>query len=193
MKQVEVEIKGLSGLLQHRFGEAAEADSADSTRKALVVRGTPREEAAKCLYMDPGGALYHPSSAILRMLREVGAGHKMKGTRKSLKFIIPSAVFLMSADIPLLNGNGKPITEWEVDSRPVVIPSTKGRIMRHRPRHDVWSARFMLDVDELTLPVEKVHELLEEGGRKYGIGDYRPEKGGPFGRFEVTIWSVLKD
>ena len=28
----------------------------------------------------------------------------------------------------------------EVDSRPVVIPSTKGRIMRHRPKLETWQA-----------------------------------------------------
>ena len=189
MKTITVTIEGVASLLQHRFGEQAEADVQASTRLVGPRRGTPREEAEKVAYRFPDGSHYHPGASIARLLREAGSNHKMTGTRKSAKFAVPSAVIVTEDAIPLVDPDTKtPIVEFEVDSRPVVIPATKGRVMRHRPRHDRWQMTFHLQIDDNMLPVTFVQELLEEGGRKLGIGDFRPEKGGPFGRFAITSW-----
>lgn len=90
----------------------------------------------------------------------------------------------------MLDADSSPITTFEIDSRPVVIPATKGRIMRHRPRLNAWGSEFFLEVDESLVDLTLVHECLSEGGARLGIGDFRPEKGGPFGRFQITSWSV---
>lgn len=189
MKTIRVTVRGISPLLQHRFSEEAE-DSVNnpSARKMLVKRGNPREEAEKVVYRN-GEGFYFPSTWLSRSLSNAGTNFKMRGTRKSLRFVLPSAVVVSEVQIPLLNGDTKArAKDFEVDSRPVTIPSTKGRVMRHRPRFDAWSARFSLEVDDDILPVETVHEVFADAGRKVGIGDYRPEKGGPFGRFEVIEW-----
>lgn len=187
MKTFIVTIKGSTPLLQNRFQESAELPGA--TRAVLVNRGTPREEATKSAYILTDGRHYFPGAAIGRLLREAGSNHKLKGTRKSAKFVVPAAVLVLDDAIILTNGDGKtPITHFEVDSRPVVIPATKGRIMKHRPRHDCWSATFNVRVNDMILPVDFVQRLLTEGGQQIGIGDYRPEKGGPFGTFNITEW-----
>ena len=36
------------------------------------------------------------------------------------------------------------------------------------------------------------HELLTEAGETIGIGDFRPEKRGPFGTFRVTKFAEKK-
>lgn len=186
MITVTVEITGVSALLQNRFG--MEAEAATGTRRVTVNRGTPREEAEKAAYRDDQGNCYFPGAAIARLLREAGAAHKQRGSRKSLKYIVPSAVLVPQDTIAL--HNGKPLHDFEVDSRPVTIPSTKGRIMRHRPRFEKWQATFVLEIDDDVLPPDMVQQLLTEGGRGIGIGDYRPERGGPFGRFMVTGWAA---
>lgn len=187
MKIVQVQIKGISPLLQHRFSENAEAGK--STRAVHVKEETPREQAEKVVYRTDEGRFYFPGAAISRMLREAGGAHKQRGSRKSLKYIVPAAVIVPEEAIPIRNGNGKSFAkDFEVDSRPVTIPATKGRIMRHRPRFDDWSAKFALEIDDELLSGETIHQLLEEGGRRIGIGDYRPERGGPFGRFQVIEW-----
>jgi hypothetical protein len=189
MKTIEVEITGTTSLLQHRFGEQAEVDGAKATRAIAIAEETPRKAAERVCYRDPDGNLYMPGASIARLLREAGGAHKQKGSRRSVKYIVPAAVLVPQDTIPLRNGVPGPLTDFEVDSRPVTIPATKGRIMRHRPRIDDWRLEFTLEVDESVLPVEVVHQLLTEGGRGIGIGDFRPEKGGPFGRFRVTRWA----
>jgi hypothetical protein len=187
MKTYSITIAGTTPLLQHRFTEESEQDRA--TRKVFVSRGTPREEADKVAYRNARGQFYLPGAAIARLIREAGGNHKLKGSRRSAKFVVPAAVLVVEDALTLRNGDGKThVTSFEVDSRPVTIPATKGRIMRHRPRFDCWSASFNLRINDSLLPPDFIHQLLVEGGQQIGVGDFRPEKGGPFGTFNVTHW-----
>jgi hypothetical protein len=183
VKLVNVEIRGVTPLLIHRFGEQAEQGK--QTRRVMVESIDPREEATRHAYIETDGTYYFSAFAISGCMGNAGAAHKMKGSRKTLRFIVPSAVRLTSDKIIILNGAG-PAKSFEVDSRPVTIPATKGRIMRHRPRFDCWGAKFDLMIDESALPIDLAHRLLTEAGNSIGIGDFRPEKRGPFGTFRVT-------
>lgn len=183
MKTVSVEIRGVTPLLIHRFGEGAEANA--PTRHTMVERGSPREEATKAAYIAPDGTYYFSAFSIPGAMGGAGANHKMKGSRKSLRFVVPAAVRMTTDRVTILNGAG-PADHFEVDSRPVTIPATKGRIMRHRPRFDEWGATFDLLVDDSQISLSMAHQLLAEAGLQIGIGDFRPEKRGPFGTFRVT-------
>ena len=189
LKVIDISIKGITPLLQHRFSEAAEVSGGKATRTVVRTDETPRESADKVCYRNKEGEFYMPSTCIHRMLIEAGGNHKLKGSRKSAKYVVSGAVQMTSDSIIIGNGDGKtPIKDFEVDSRPVVIPATKGRIMRHRPRFDDWSSNFSLRINEDLLPEDFVHQLLDEGGLQGGIGDFRPQKFGPFGTFLVTGW-----
>ncbi|NDG14023.1 MAG: hypothetical protein EB124_12920 [Betaproteobacteria bacterium] len=185
MKTVSVEIRGTSPLLIHRFGE--EAEQGKATRRVKVDNSNPRDEATKVAYIAPDGTFYFNAFSIPACMANAGANHKMRGSRKTLKFIVPSAVRMNSDSVTILNGAG-PAKDFEVDSRPVTIPATKGRIMRHRPRFDCWGAKFDLVVNDNLLGIDDAHRLLTEAGEYIGIGDFRPEKRGPFGCFRVTAF-----
>lgn len=204
MKTINVEIRGVTPLLIHRFGE--DAEQAGSARSAIIQRDDPRAEAAKHAYIAPDGTYYFSAFAITGSMGNAGASHKQRGTRKSLKYVVPCAVRVTSDIITILDDKGapkpfdeadarptgfepirwRPARHFEVDGRPVTIPATKGRIMRYRPRWNTWGAAFTLLVEETVLPVEVAHQLLIEAGSRIGIGDFRPEKTGPFGTFRVT-------
>lgn len=190
MRLVAVEITGTAPLLQHRFGE--DTEHAKASRKILVSSKDPREEATKVAYIAKDGTYYFNALAIPSAMSNAGASHKMRGSRKTLRFIVPSAVSVAVDGITICNGNGGPAKSFEVDSRPVTIPATKGRIMRHRPRFDNWSAKFDLRINDDLISVEDCHMLLQEAGTSFGIGDFRPECSGPFGTFRVTKWQEKK-
>ena len=183
MKTIQVEIRGTTPLLIHRFAEASEQSK--PTRRIKSQNGDPRAEAEQNAYQATDGTYYFSSFAIPGALGAAGSNHKSVGSRKSLRWVVPSAVRMSTDTITILNGAG-PAKDFEVDSRPVTIPATKGRIMRHRPRFDSWGARFDLVVNDDLLSTEIVHQLLNEAGQSIGIGDFRPEKRGPFGCFRVT-------
>lgn len=183
MKTVDVEIRGITPLLIHRFSDEASIEK--PTRNIVVETRDPRAEATKAAYIAPDGTYYFSAFAIPNAMAAAGANHKLKSSRKTLRFIVPSSVRLTMDTVTILNGEG-PAKAFEVDGRPVTIPATKGRIMRYRPRFDSWGARFPLLIDETQLQVEMAHQLLTEAGQSIGIGDFRPEKRGPFGTFRVT-------
>jgi hypothetical protein len=189
MKTIEVEIRGTSPLLIHRFSE--DSEQAKSTRRIQVSDRDPRAEATKAAYIAPDGTYYFSAFSIPNSMGNAGASHKMRGSRKTLRFIVPSAVRVTCEAITILNGNG-PAKDFEVDARPVTIPATKGRIMRYRPRFDQWGAKFSLMLDDNSLSIEDAHRLLDEAGQFIGIGDFRPEKRGPFGCFRVTRFEEHK-
>jgi hypothetical protein len=188
MKTYRVGLQGVTALLIHRFGEEASLESA--TRKVIVDRGTPREQADRVVYRDSTGRFYFPSTCVCRAIAEVGGNHKLRGSRKSARYVVPAAIFIAEEVIVINNGDGKPAKDFEVDSRPVTIPATKGRIMRHRPRFDQWSVAFALRVNDNILPPEFIKQLLDEAGICNGLGDFRPQKSGPFGTFTVTKWEA---
>lgn len=189
MKRVSIEIRGITPLLIHRFGE--EAETSGRTRKVEIQQRDPREEARKVAYIAPDGTFYFSAFAITGAMGNAGSNHKSRGSRKSLRFVVPSAVRLLADTITIMNGKG-PAKDFEVDSRPVTIPATKGRIMRHRPRFNEWGAQFELLVDDSILGIDTAHQLLSEAGQQIGIGDFRPEKRGPFGTFRVTKFEEVQ-
>lgn len=183
MKTINVEIRGTSPLLIHRFND--EAEIGKPTRNIVVERRDPREEARKNAYVAPDGTFFFSAFSIPNAMGNAGSNHKMKGSRKTLRYVVPCAVRMTVDVVTIMNGKG-PAHDFEVDARPVTIPATKGRVMRYRPRFNEWGANFDLMVNDELLAVETAHQLLSEAGQSIGIGDFRPEKRGPFGTFRVT-------
>jgi hypothetical protein len=137
-------------------------------------------------YSDADGKLYQPAVMIHRAMIRAASSYKMPGGgRKAITPLIAGAIAFEPEAIPHLNQN------WVVDSRTVVVPATKGRINRHRPRLDKWELRFEMKLMDDRLQPGMVQRILEDAGRLVGIGDYRPEKTGPYGRFRVAEFKSL--
>jgi len=184
---IRVEIEGQTPLLMNRFTEESEIKiSAGTSPVAVGTKGSPREQATKKAYADDKGNLYIPGPNLFSCIIQAGTFHKAgKAKVTTLKSsLIPAGMAVLDVVCPL---NTK---DFEVDSRSVVIPSTGGRIMCHRPRLDTWKLGFRLDVDEAMFPAAFVRLLIDDAGRKVGLGDFRPARKGPFGKFAVTGWKV---
>lgn len=174
-KSVKVKLKGISPLLMHSFPmvplEAAE-------------KRTPEEQAEHAAYRDPDtGELYIPGTNIQRAL--IGAATYSKGKgRASLQKQTAASVFVSPERILL------GVKKFVVDSRPVVVPATKGRVIRHRPRLDSWEVSFELSWDAALLKESEVRKIVDDMGARVGLLDFRPEKKGSFGRCIVTKWDT---
>jgi hypothetical protein len=62
--------------------------------------------------------------------------------------------------------------------------------MCHRPRLDEWAVTFNAEVDDEMFNDKTIRLLVDDAGKKVGLGDYRPSRKGPFGRFVVQNWAV---
>lgn len=185
MKSVDIEIESISPILINRF-KVQEEVPVKSTRGKKDY-GTPREQAEETLYCDEKTDLcWIPSSWIKGAMTAVASDYKLSGTRKSVKSVIGGAV--IPSEEKLYFNEGYKVKDCEVDSRPCVIQ--RARIMRHRARFEEWSFKFSLEIEDAIIPVETVQQLLEDCGRRAGLGDFRSQKGGPFGRFAVTNFKI---
>jgi hypothetical protein len=172
VKTVNVTIKGTSPLLMHCFPLVP----------VEALEKKPIEEQAKaCEYRTPDGKLYIPAVALGRALVNGGAYSKGKG-RASLQKQVAACVFV-TPDYLVLS-----VQKYVIDTRPVVVPATKGRVLRHRPRFDEWAVSFQLEYDETLITETQLRRIVDDTGRLVGLLDFRPEKKGPFGRYIVTEW-----
>lgn len=192
--KIQVTIQGSSPLLMNRFTEANEIAVSGGTAVTFKGdKGTPREQATPKRYANEAGELFVPGANIYAALIAAGTFHKSgKSKLTTMKTsLIPAGLMIDDLVCPLHDEQGQPLTTWEVDSRSVVIPSTGGRIMCHRPRVDAWLCTFTVDVDTTMFPPNLIRALVDDAGKKIGLGDYRPARKGPFGRFVVSKWEVL--
>ena len=68
---------------------------------------------------------------------------------------------------------------------PVVVQ--RSRILRTRAKFDIpWFCTFEVDVDDEQIDQSHLLEWLDIAGRQIGVGDWRPEKSGMFGRFSAS-------
>lgn len=197
MITVHAQITGTTPLLVNKYTDES-AQQKPTRRIEVAENKNPRKEAQSRAYVADDGSFFFNSFAILNAMAAAGASFKQKGSRKTLRFVVPSAIRMLDGDgITILDEDFTVSKQFEIDSRPVVIPATGGRIIRHRPRWNVWAARFRLGVNEELLDPITAHRLLSEAGQTIGIGDFRPERRGPFGTFIVTEWMpeqrVLKE
>jgi hypothetical protein len=177
-------IEGVSPLLINRFKENDEI-SDDIKRSGKKDYGTPRSQAEQTAYRDtPSNILWIPSLWFKGALTAVSSDWKIPGSRKSVKSIIGGVV--LPVNEKCFFKEKYTLSDIEVDSRPCVIQ--RARIMRHRARLEAWSIDLALEIDDELLSEDAVHKMLVEAGRRVGVGDYRPQKGGPFGRFRVISW-----
>lgn len=190
-------LEGVSSLLQNRADPMVllKATTTD-TRKAKAEVKTPRELAERAAYRDNEGKLIHPARAVFKAICAAAREHKQKGSRRNLSFAIPAAVRIRGIEsgvpgeyfIPLCDLEGNRLSNFEVDIRKGVNPSTKKGCACVRPRLDSWSTEFTVEVNTSNIDPAMVKQLLEEAGNNVGIGDFRPEKTGDFGRFQVVLW-----
>lgn len=181
MKTVDLKIQGISPLLQHRFPEE---ESETKTKKKSATSNDGAVEIA--LYRLPDGTIYQPATHILGALKVAAGRYQIKGRGKATyRNVIGGGAVVIEPDaIPHI------FQKWEIDSRPVVNPSTKGRILRKRPCFREWALSFKVIFDETEIPGETLKDIFDTAGRNIGIGDFRPAKGGPFGRFMVTRFDI---
>lgn len=182
-------------MLVNAFTDSVMASIEKGSSGAIKARNqlTPRETAARKIYMtdEAKPRPYVPAANVLACLVRAGTLIKVGRTKLSTmkSSVIPAAVEIMEMVLPLFKPGESAAADYEVDTRGVVNPATGGRMVCHRPLFHFWQLRFSLTHDAEMLDAAIVRELFDTAGSKIGLGDFRPDRRGPFGRFTVTKWS----
>lgn len=181
IERIEVTIEGISPLIMHQWSEKSREEMrqkhAGKKTRSREVRDVT-EECQAALYVDAEGRPAIPLLALKAAL--ISAAHKDIGVEKTL---IRKGLFIVDPAPP---GGMIPIkTPGYIEREDTVRVGMGSTDLRYRPQFDTWQATFQIEYDADLLQVADILNLVNRAGFGVGICEWRPEKGGDFGRFRV--------
>lgn len=184
--EIRILVEGIGrGLLMHKFPAYSEEDDKIKKKKQKLSAAEDAEKSAYRLKSgdETKGQLYLPAEHFIGSIISAGAEFKQEGRgRKTYKNALSGYLDIFPDCIKLLDVNGLAMVEYEIDSRPVCIRATGGRIIRHRPLIKAgWRATFTVVISNDSISLEIIKAVLEEAGKSKCVGDFRPR----FGQFHV--------
>lgn len=178
---ITVGIKGTSPFIAHAWSEKALRMlrlTAAERKKVAKEKRDAEQEALACAYYTDDGEFGIPAMALKSAM--VSAAHKDYGIPR---VTVQKALFIERCGsqniIPLVLEDKPTIRE------DIVRVGQGSTDLRYRCEFWPWSCEITLRVDGSVLSEQDIVTLIERAGFSLGVGDWRPEKGGEFGRFEV--------
>lgn len=173
-------IVGTSPLIVHAWSEKAKEmmrqKHGGKKTKNRDVRD-PQAEMEEACYRTSDGRLGISGMALKSSI--VTAAHRDIGIERTL---VRKAMFLRCDDpnkiVPL-------IADTPTLREDMVRVGIGSADLRYRPMWSEWAVESEWHIDADLLTTEDVLTLVDRAGFGVGIGEWRPEKGGEFGRFEV--------
>jgi hypothetical protein len=180
LKLSKFRVTGLFPLLTHNPAQMRRADGA-ATKKKIP---SEENEAKAGLYLGEKGNFCLPSMGFRSALLS-GLKNKKVGKVSAIS-IFQAAVFTVDELTVLVNPKtGDPLKDYKIDTRRAIIQ--RQGILRSRPRFEKWGCTLFLQIDEDITTPKQVEENLNIAGQVIGIGDFRIEKRGMFGKFKVEL------
>lgn len=178
--EIEFGIIGISPIIFHSWDEKSKAEMAlakPNRAKGGHVDKDPEALCEKCLYRTEDGGVGFPLLAFKASL--ISAAHKDLGIEKTAvrkSFFLPTTPGMT---VPLLV-DGK----YEIREDLVRIGQGTPDI-RYRPSYPEWRVALSGVLDADILSPTSFFTLVNRAGFGVGVCEWRPEKGGEFGRFRV--------
>jgi hypothetical protein len=191
MKKYKVRIEGKTPYMQHRMDDM-KLEEWEKKRGVIIERDdVSKEDLLRAVfhsYKDENG-FFIPSEHLIGAMINAGSLVKAKvgNSKKSMKNIVAGMFSIEEEKIYIPNN-------FEIDKRSAVNRNIKARVITIRPKWSQWSAEFTLLVDNDTITEETIKNIIQFAGDYVGIGSFRPQCNGRFGRFSlVTITSLSPD
>ena len=176
-QKIKVVITGTTPLLINRFRDTQ--IEGKSKKRTGAMSESDIEE--KLYIVDK--TICIPSVYIKNCIVEASKQFKIIGKGKATYTkIVASTTDINPFMIELKSG------KYEIFRISAVNPMTKGRMMTQRPKFNKWSMEFEIHLNDPAVDISVINEILEHSGKYVGIGDWRPEKKGMFGKFMITLF-----
>lgn len=182
-----VPIRGTSPLIVHRFSEKAKRqmlDAMQGKKKVKTIRD-PQADYEESFYRwtDPttgeagyGFPIIAFKAATIGAARLYDKSITMTGLRQQLFFR------------GVLGDDGQQVVilEGEPHMREDMVRlGMSGTDLRYRPVFNQWATTLEVTFIKSSISKESVLSLIDAGGLSVGVGEWRPERKGDFGTFEI--------
>lgn len=179
--KIQVTIKGVTPLLMARFSPEMLAPKKKNKEETIA------QIAESNAYRNEEGKLFVPGQNIFRSLME-GGRYVKEGKRaitNTKNSILCAAGDLVEKECIL------DVQEYEILSMSAVNNAIKARIMTHKPMFKNWRLSFTLLMDQELLSSNKIKECILSAGKRVGLGSFRPDCKGTYGKYEIETYEVV--
>lgn len=198
MRRVKIHCVGVSPLMMDKMSDETLEGLATGVRPPEVKDKPAEEKAAAKIYRNDEGKIALPVEMLMGSL--VFAGQKVKNGKKQISTAKTTTLFellqIHNVSLPLSNGevNANGDLPWVVDKRKGIgnQAKTPTAVCIIRPKFPHWEFDVEITYDEKKINGDVVRQLFDTAGSSEGLGSFRPNKKGPFGRFRVTEWNEEK-
>lgn len=179
IQSMTIVIKGTAPLICHRWSEKAKQmiidKQAKKANKGREIRN-PEQEIEDSYYKNEKKEICFPAICIKQAM--VGAARSLKGVPMT---VIRAAVFIDGDKDGLL-----PVAYKEKRGRADMVRIGMGVAdIRYRGELIDWQMKLPVRFNADVLSAEQVANLLQTAGFSCGIGEWRPERNGNYGTFEI--------
>lgn len=215
IQKMVVKITGTAPLIYHRWDEKAIKMILDKqlkkAQKGREVRD-PESDFRSSFYKNKEGVIYIPARNIKQAI--VGSARFINGIPMT---VLRGTIFVWGEgskeEVPILQ-NGKKISlsgkvkmydegqspiesvighdsdNENIQMRQDMVTVGMGTAdIRFRGQVSDWEAKFMIQFNADILSAEQILNLLQIAGFSQGLGEWRPERNGSNGTFEVSMTS----
>ena len=210
--KANITIVGETPLIVHAWGEKAKKEMLDAQQKKKVDKKAKEIRDPFAEFMD---ALYWITPKPEEKTPEAFEKAVMEGAKFGFPItaikqaalsacyragIIPNQMgmkctFYLNAKEGLNPGTGSELAVIDTDGPPVfredmvkIGGMTKVADLRYRPAFTNWKIRLQISLIEVgTFNMESIINAIDMGGFMNGIGEWRMERDGEFGRFHVEV------
>lgn len=179
----QIEIKGTAPLIVHRWSEKARQMMLDAQqgRKTPKQAKDPQADYESSMYRFDDGRHGFPVMAFKSAT--VKGGGRLFG--KAVKMTELRQLFTFLADGIGVDGTQLTVIKGEPTIREDMVRVGMGTAdIRYRAEYRDWSAILRIEYVPNSIDLESVVALVDAGGTN-GVGEWRPEKSGSYGTFEV--------
>lgn len=175
----KITIEGTSPLICHAWSEKAVKQIEDKQQQKTKAPREPKNPAAEfeaAIYRDEQGRACVPARAIKSAV--VSAATSLDDKTRYPKTKLRQGLFIVGDLLPIIGP--KPTMRTDM-----VTVGRGSADVRYRPEWKIWSVAFEVEINLSVFSVEEVYNLIELAGFAVGIGEWRPEKDGNNGRFQI--------
>lgn len=180
IQRIAVNIKGVTPLIYHKWDEKAIKMIEDKQQKK-ATKGrearNPEQEYENSFYYDVDGNIAFPARNIKQAI--VGSARFLPDVKMT---ILRGAIFVKGDVDGMI-----PVTYKEKRMRTDMVTVGMGSAdVRYRGELTDWAMEFLIEFDADLMSASQVVNLLQRAGFSQGLGEWRPEKNGDNGTFEVV-------
>lgn len=179
---IRVPIVGTAPLIIHAFSDKAKRQMLDAMqgKKSPKEPKNPEAEFKAAFYRLPDG---QPGFPVLGFKQATIGGARFFGKQITMTLLRQCIFFIGEPDE---HGNPLARIEGEAQMREDVVRVARGGTdLRYRPIFLEWRTSLHVVYVPSMLTRDSVLSLMDAGGMGVGVGEWRPEKNGAFGTYQL--------